>query len=335
MARGRKKNQKTGQQSKGGGDDNVGIGVPTNPETISGDGNDDALDENRNNEGGKDVGNDTNVVGKSSGGDNGDGDNSDGFVNSIGGNDSNYVGNLPVSGDNVGKRKKKVKTEQQSKGGGDDNLGLDVPINNETTIGDGNEDVLDENRNNGGGKDICNDANDVGKSSDGENGDGDNRDGFVNSISGNDSNDVVHPPASGDAVGERKKKVNTGQQSKGEGDNRTRKLASSITSQCLYDDVFTMHLCHFLPNDLDYLTYTIQQIITYSTSLPNRCIMNPVAEDDFEVGSWTTTPKVITAGSSLGFEGNACEDSLSSQSSYKINSGCCIMKLPLLQIQSF
>ncbi len=50
--------------------------------------------------------------------------------------------------------------------------------------------------------------------------------------------------------------------------------------------------------------------------------MNPVAEHDFEVGSWTTTPKVITAGSSLGFEGNVCEDSLSSQSSYKINSGC-------------
>ncbi len=50
--------------------------------------------------------------------------------------------------------------------------------------------------------------------------------------------------------------------------------------------------------------------------------MNPVAEDDFEVGSWTTTPKVITAGSSLGFEGNVCEDSPSSQSSYKINSGC-------------
>ena len=108
MARGRKKKQKTGQQSKGGGDDNVGIGVPNNPETNSGDGNDNVLDENRNNEGGKDVGNDANVVGKSSDGDNGDGDNSDGFVNSIGGNDSNYVGNPPVSGDAVGERKKKV-----------------------------------------------------------------------------------------------------------------------------------------------------------------------------------------------------------------------------------
>ncbi len=101
-----------------------------------------------------------------------------------------------------------MKTEQQSKQGGDDNLGLDVPINNETTISDGNDNVLDENRNNGGGKDICNDANVVCKFSDGDNGDGDNSDGFVNSNSGNDSNDVVHPPASGDAVGEKKASEN-------------------------------------------------------------------------------------------------------------------------------
>jgi hypothetical protein len=107
MARGRKKKQKTGQQSKGGGDDNVGIGVLNNPETNCSGGNDNILDENRNNEGGKDVGNDANVVGKSSDGDNGDGDNSDGFVNSIGGNDSNYVGNPPVSGDDVRKEKRK------------------------------------------------------------------------------------------------------------------------------------------------------------------------------------------------------------------------------------
>ncbi len=41
-----------------------------------------------------------------------------------------------------------MKTGQQSKGGGDNNLGLDVPINNETNIGDGIDFVLDENRNN-------------------------------------------------------------------------------------------------------------------------------------------------------------------------------------------
>ncbi len=56
------------------------------------------------------------------------------------------------------------------------------------------------------GKDVGNDANVVGKSSDGDNGDGDNSDGFVNSNGGNSSNDVGNPPASGDAVGERKRK---------------------------------------------------------------------------------------------------------------------------------
>jgi hypothetical protein len=148
MARGRKKKGKTGQQSKGGGDDNVGLDVPNNNETNSNDGNDDVLDENRNNDGANDVGDEANVVGKYSDGDNGGGDNSDGFVNSVGGNDSNYVGNPPVSGDAVGERKKKVKTGQQSKGGGDNNLGLDVPINNDINIGDGNDNVLDEYRNN-------------------------------------------------------------------------------------------------------------------------------------------------------------------------------------------
>jgi hypothetical protein len=134
--------------------------------------------------------------------DNGDGDNSDGIVNNIGGNDSNDVGNPPDSGDAVGERKKKVKTGQQSKGGGEENIGLDGPNHNETNSGDGNDNVFDENRKNEGGKDICNDANNVGKSCDGDNGNGDSSDGIVNNIGGNDSNDVVNPPDSGDAVGE-------------------------------------------------------------------------------------------------------------------------------------
>ena len=50
--------------------------------------------------------------------------------------------------------------------------------------------------------------------------------------------------------------------------------------------------------------------------------MTPVAEVNLVVDSWTTTPKATTAGSSLGFEGNVCEDTPSSQSTYKINSGC-------------
>ncbi len=141
-----KQKVKTGQQSKGGCDNNLGLDVLNNNETNSGDGNDNVLDENRNNEGGKDIGNDTNVVGKSCDGDNGDGDNSDGIVNSNGGNNSNDVGNPPASGDAVGERKKKVKTGQQSKGGGDNNVGLDVPNHNETNSGDGKADDLDENR---------------------------------------------------------------------------------------------------------------------------------------------------------------------------------------------
>jgi hypothetical protein len=40
------------------------------------------------------------------------------------------------------------------------------------------------------------------------------------------------------------------------------------------------------------------------------------------VDSWTTTPKATTAGSSLGFEDNVSEDTLSSQPIYRINSCC-------------
>ncbi len=49
--------------------------------------------------------------------------------------------------------------------------------------------------------------------------------------------------------------------------------------------------------------------------------MTPVAEVNLVVDSWTTTPKATTVGSSLGFEDNVCEDTLSSQSTNKINSG--------------
>jgi hypothetical protein len=82
------------------------------------------------------------------------------------------------------------------------------------------------------------------------------------------------------------------------GKYRTGKLASSITSQCLYHDVFTMYLHHFLLNDLYFLKYTVQKIITNSMSPPNRCTMTPVAEINLKVDSWTTTPKATTVGSS-------------------------------------
>jgi hypothetical protein len=53
--------------------------------------------------------------------------------------------------------------------------------------------------------------------------------------------------------------------------NRTGKLASRVNSQCLYHDVSTTYLWHFLPNDLCLLKDFIQDIITASTSLPKRC----------------------------------------------------------------
>ncbi len=146
MARGRKKKGKTGQQSYGGGDNNVGLDVPNHNETNCGDGNDNVLDENRNNEGGNDLCDDANDVGKSCDGDNGDGDNSDGIVNNNGGNDSNDAGYPPDIGDAVGERKSKGKIVQQSKGGGDNNCGLDGPNHYETNSGDGNDNVLGVNR---------------------------------------------------------------------------------------------------------------------------------------------------------------------------------------------
>jgi hypothetical protein len=82
-----------------------------------------------------------------------------------------------------------------------------------------------------------------------------------------------------------------------------------------------MYLRHFLPNDQYFLKDIIQEIITTLTSPPNRCTITPVAEVNLEVDSWTTTHMAITAGSSLGFEDNVCDDTLSSQSTYKINSG--------------
>jgi hypothetical protein len=87
-----------------------------------------------------------------------------------------------------------------------------------------------------------------------------------------------------------------------------------------------MYLRHFLPNDLYLLKNIIQEILTTLTSPPNRCTVTPVAEVNLEVDSWTTTRKATTAGSSLGFEDNICEDALFSQSTYKINSGCLYYK---------
>ncbi len=104
--------------------------------------------------------------------------------------------------------------------------------------------------------------------------------------------------------------------------NITGKLASRVNSQCLYHNVFTMYLCHFLPNDLCLLKDIIQDIITTLTSPPKRCTKTPIAKINLEVASWTSTCKVTTAGSSLSFEDNVGEGGLSSQSTYKVNLDC-------------
>jgi hypothetical protein len=107
--------------------------------------------------------------------------------------------------------------------------------------------------------------------------------------------------------------------------NRTGKLASRVNSQCLYH-VFTTYLRHFLPKDLCLLKDIIQDIITTLTSPPKRCTKNPIATFNLEVASWTTTCKATTAGSSLVFEDNVCEDGLFSQSTYKVNLDCLYYK---------
>jgi hypothetical protein len=104
--------------------------------------------------------------------------------------------------------------------------------------------------------------------------------------------------------------------------NRTGKLASRVNSQCLYHDVLTTYLCHFLPNGLRLLKDIIQDIITTSTSPQNRCTKTPIAKFYLEVASWTTTCKAITSGSSLVLGDNVGEDELSSQSTYKVNIDC-------------
>ncbi len=75
------------------------------------------------------------------------------------------------------------------------------------------------------------------------------------------------------------------------------------------------------------MTFIFWSILSSKSSLiQHHCRIGapwlPVAEVNLEVDSWTTTPKATTAGSSLGFKDNNCEDTLSSQSPYKINSGC-------------
>jgi hypothetical protein len=99
-------------------------------------------------------------------------------------------------------------------------------------------------------------------------------------------------------------------------------LLSNPPSLCLYHDVFTTYLHHFLPNDLQSMKDIIEDNIATLTSPPKRCTITPTAKFNLEVSSWTTTCKATTEGSSLVFEDNVGEDGLSSQSTYKVNIDC-------------
>jgi hypothetical protein len=101
--------------------------------------------------------------------------------------------------------------------------------------------------------------------------------------------------------------------------NRTGKYASGVAGQCLYHDVFSMYMCHFVQDDIYQLKDIIQDIMTTSSLVPKRCTTGPLAQLNSMVSSWTTNGKATTAGSSLVFEDNVGEDGLSPQSTYKVN----------------
>ncbi len=59
--------------------------------------------------------------------------------------------------------------------------------------------------------------------------------------------------------------------------------------------------------------------MTTSSLVPKRCTIDPLAQINSIVSSWTTNGKATTAGSSLIFDNNVGEDGLSSRSTHKVN----------------
>jgi hypothetical protein len=81
-------------------------------------------------------------------------------------------------------------------------------------------------------------------------------------------------------------------------------------------------MCRFVQDDIYPLKDVIQDIMTTSSSLPNRCTIGPLAQLNSVVSSRTTNGKATTAGSLLVFEDYVGEDGLSSQSTYIVNIDC-------------
>jgi hypothetical protein len=103
-------------------------------------------------------------------------------------------------------------------------------------------------------------------------------------------------------------------------------LPSRVAGQLLYHDAFYTYMRHFVQDDPHPLKYVTQDIMSTSSSLPKRCTIDPLAQLNSMVSSWTTTGKATTAGSLLVFEDNVGEDGLSTQSTYKVNIDCLYYK---------
>jgi hypothetical protein len=96
-------------------------------------------------------------------------------------------------------------------------------------------------------------------------------------------------------------------------------LPSRVAGQCLYHDVFSTDMHHFVQDDLYQLKDVIQDIMTTLSSVPKRCTIGPLAQLNSMVSSWTNSGKATTAGSLLVFDDNVGGDGLSSQPTYKVN----------------
>ncbi len=103
-------------------------------------------------------------------------------------------------------------------------------------------------------------------------------------------------------------------------------MPSRDAGPCLYHDIFSMYMRHFIQNGPHSLKDIINDIMTTSLLPPKRCTVTPIAQLNSMVASWTTNRKTTTAGSSLVFEDNVGEDGLSSQSTYKVNIDCLYYK---------
>ncbi len=64
--------------------------------------------------------------------------------------------------------------------------------------------------------------------------------------------------------------------------NRTGNLPSKVAGQCLYHDVFSTYMRHFVQDDIYQLKDVIQNIMTASSLVPKRSTIGPLAQFEEE-----------------------------------------------------